>query len=154
MNDFNKRDKNVGVNIKLRNIYLEEQLPHYVWKTNNVTLCDLKELLSKYIIDNNEKKMLLILGQPGIGKSTLITWIIANLVKEKNQVLVYQFASDLKNLHWESDNILDEILRIKIIRQKLWDMIPKCINLFFMDSVTLLESLYIWRKVNDQRRLV
>lgn len=54
--------------------------------------------------------MLLILGQSGIGKSTLITWIIANMINNRDDVFVYQFASDLKIINWNSDNILIEIL--------------------------------------------
>lgn len=110
LNDFNKRDKNAGVNIKLREIYLEEHLPHYVWKTDNEPLSDLKELLSEYIVDNDDKKMLLILGQAGIGKSTLITWIMANLVEKKDNILVYQFANDLWSVNWQGENILNDIL--------------------------------------------
>ena len=48
--------------------------------------------------------MLFILGQPGIGKSTLITWITAHfidsVINNINDILVYQFASDLKNVDW------------------------------------------------------
>ena len=34
LNDFNEEDENAGVNIKLRDIYEEECLPHYIWKNN------------------------------------------------------------------------------------------------------------------------
>lgn len=111
LNDFRKRDKKKGKNIKLREIYLEEHLPYYVWKADDEVLYDLKDLLKEYIVDNNEKKMLLILGQPGIGKSTLITWVMANLVEKKEQVLVYQFASDLKKVNWQGEDILEEIFK-------------------------------------------
>lgn len=109
LNNFNKRDKNAGVNIKLKELYSEKHLPHYVWEMADGPLDDLKETLREYTVDNNDKKMLLILGQAGIGKSTLITWIMANLVEEKENILVYQFASDLKSVNWQDDNILDEI---------------------------------------------
>ena len=111
LNDFKKRDKNAGVNVKLKDIYLEEQLPHYIWKTDNKPLSDLKELLREYTVDNDGKNMLLILGQPGIGKSTLITWIMANFEEKKDDFLVYQFASDLKNINWQSNDILNCILQ-------------------------------------------
>lgn len=111
LNDFNKRDKNAGVNIKLNEIYLEKHLPHYVWKMIDEPLDDLKELLCEYTVDNDDKKMLLILGQAGIGKSTLITWIMANLVEKKDDILVYQFASDLKNIEWHADKILKIVLK-------------------------------------------
>lgn len=109
LNDFNKRDKNAGVNIKLKELYLEKHLPHYKWKSDDESSTDLKELLREYIVDNDDKKMLLILGQAGIGKSTLITWVMANLVEKKDDILVYQFATDLKNINWQNDSILDEI---------------------------------------------
>lgn len=112
LNNFNKRDKNAGVNIKLKELYLEEHLPHYVWKTNDEPLDDLKELLCEYTVDNDDKKMLLILGQAGIGKSTLITWIMANLVKYKDDVLVYQFASDLDSIDWQGKDVLNDIFSI------------------------------------------
>ena len=31
LNDFDKRDENAGVNVKLSEVYLEEHLPHYIW---------------------------------------------------------------------------------------------------------------------------
>ena len=110
LNDFNEEDDNAGVNIKLSEIYIEKCLPHYIWKTNKQSKDTLRNLLVKYTINVNEKKMLLILGQPGIGKSTLITWIMANLVENMEQILVYQFASDLKNINWQGDDILNDIL--------------------------------------------
>ncbi len=111
LNDFNEEDENAGVNIKLKNIYKEICLPHYIWKTNTKPSNKLRNLLSKYIVDNDGRKMLLILGQAGIGKSTLITWIMANLVKKKDNIYVYQFATDLKNINWQSGNILSSILK-------------------------------------------
>lgn len=60
--------------------------------------------------------MLLILGQPGIGKSTLITWIIANLVEEEDKVFVYQFARDLKKINWHGDDIFYEILNALMLK--------------------------------------
>ncbi len=111
LNDFNEEDENAGVNIKLRDIYKEVCLPHYIWETNTKQSDKLRNLLTKYIINNNEKKMLLILGQAGIGKSTLITWMMANLVEKGDNIYVYQFASDLKNINWLGDNILCKILK-------------------------------------------
>ena len=111
LNDFNEEDDNAGANIKLSEIYIEKCLPHYIWKTNKRSKDTLRNLLAKYIINVNEKKMLLILGQPGIGKSTLITWIMANLVENMEQILVYQFASDFGKVDWQSNNILDEIFK-------------------------------------------
>ena len=93
LNDYDKRDENAGVNVKLSEVYLEEHLPHYIWYKNseNNPSTDLKELLSEYIYEKDENKMLLILGQPGIGKSTLITWITANFTDKADDILVYRF---------------------------------------------------------------
>lgn len=113
LNDFDEEDENAGINIKLREIYQEVCLPYYIWKAN-IEPSDpekLKKLLRKYTIDNSDRNMLLILGQPGIGKSTLITWIMSNLVENMDKVLVYQFASDLRNVNWQGDNILDDIFK-------------------------------------------
>ncbi len=109
LNNFNKRDEHRGVNIKLRELYLDEHLPHYRWEKNNTIDSDIDKLLREYIVDFEDKKMLLILGQAGIGKSTLITWIMANIPEKKDDYLVYQFASDLKNVDWQGNCLLDEI---------------------------------------------
>ena len=112
LNDFNEEDETAGINIKLREIYVEECLPHYIWRNNTKSSDKLRNLLTKYIISNNGRKLLLILGQAGIGKSTLITWIMANLVQRKDQVFVYQFTSDLKAVNWQGDNTLSKIFSI------------------------------------------
>lgn len=111
LNDFKKRDINAGVNVKLKDIYLEEQLPHYTWKKDHEPLSDIKDLLRECTVDNNGRNMLLILGQAGIGKSTLITWIMVNFIEKKDSFLVYQFAPDLKNIDWQGDDILDYIFQ-------------------------------------------
>ena len=112
LNDFDRRDENAGVNVTLGEVYLEGHLPHYIWKDNkgDKPLEDLKSLLSEYIVGKNGRHMLLILGQPGIGKSTLITWIVANFADYRDNILVYQFASDLRDIDWHSNYIFDEIL--------------------------------------------
>ncbi len=110
LNNFDKRDEKVGVNVKLKDVYLDKHLPHYIWGNNKSENTDLKELLTEYIEEHNENKMLLILGQPGIGKSTLITWITAHFNERVDDILVYQFASDLKEMIWEKDNISECLL--------------------------------------------
>lgn len=112
LNDFDKRDKKAGTNVKLGEVYLEEHLPHYIWgeNDNEEPLTDLKELLSEYIVESGNSKMLVVFGQPGIGKSTLITWITANFHDRQKDILVYKFASDLKNIDWESGRISARIL--------------------------------------------
>ena len=112
LNDFDKRDENAGVNIKLRDVYLDAHLPHYIWYKNgeDEPSTDLKELLSDYINEKRGNKMLLILGQPGIGKSTLITWITANFTERVHDILVYRFASDLIKMDWEDYEISNRML--------------------------------------------
>lgn len=112
LNDFNEEDENAGINIKLREIYVEECLPYYIWKNNTKSSNKLRNLLTRRINEFNNEKMLLILGQPGIGKSTLITWIMANFAEKKDKFLVYQFASDLGNVNWQGNHILNEILNV------------------------------------------
>lgn len=103
LNDFDKRDEKAGVNVKLSEVYLEEHLPHYIWMNNNNESDDLKDLLFEYIYEKSDNKMLFVLGQPGIGKSTLITWITANFSNKIDDILVYKFASDLKDVDWIDD---------------------------------------------------
>lgn len=110
LNNFDKRDENAGVNVKLCDVYVDEHLPHYIWCNNKIEYNDLKDLLSEYIYKENENKMLLVLGQLGIGKSTLITWFVANYIEKKDDILVYQFATDLKKVDWQSSKICQEIL--------------------------------------------
>lgn len=110
LNDFDKRDENAGVNVKLSEVYLDEHLPHYIWGENKNERSDLKDLLEEYIYMHNENKMLLILGQPGIGKSTLITWITANFTDRLDDILVYRFASDLKDIDWHKTRLAHRIL--------------------------------------------
>lgn len=109
LNDFDEEDENAGTEIKLSQIYVEECLPNYIWKNNTKSSDKLKNLLEKYVKNNSDRKMLLILGQPGIGKSTLITWIMANLVEKREDILVFQFATDLESIAWQSKNILEGV---------------------------------------------
>ena len=121
LNDFKEWDENAGVNVKLSDVYLEEHLPHFIGKRNtDIAKKDNKPVkinseLTKYINVNKEKKMLLILGQPGIGKSTLITWITANFKDSKDNILVYQFAADLNDIDWsktdKDGSLADDILK-------------------------------------------
>ena len=105
LNDFDKRDENAGINVKLREVYLDKHLPHYMWEENRSVRKDIKDLLLEFIYETNVNKMLLILGHPGIGKSTLITWIAANFLKSLEKISVYKFASDLKNVNWKNNKV-------------------------------------------------
>lgn len=114
LNDFSEWDENAGANVKLKDVYTEAHLPHFIWGDNKKVFTNLKTLLSQHVENKNGNKMLLILGQPGIGKSTLITWITANFSDRVDDILVYKFAEDLRDINWQdtSDkyNIVDDIL--------------------------------------------
>ena len=112
LNDYDARDEKAGVNIKLKDIYTKGQLPHYIWRENVKENGDIDELLKEYIYEFNKNKMLLILGQPGIGKSTLITWLINNYIEIEKDILVYRVASDLKNIDWrDKEHLVSSVLR-------------------------------------------
>lgn len=149
LNDFDKRDENAGINVKLSEVYLEEHLPHYIWGKNEKPSCDLKTLLSEYINVKSDKKMLLILGQPGIGKSTLITWITANFIDRNNDILVFQFASDLKNIDGYYLNNDKKQLILGELKLSLNDLEGKVLILDGFDEIStgnsrakILNSLY------------
>ncbi len=111
LNDFDEWDEKAGINIKLSDVYLDAHLPHFIYGNNEQESTDLKKFLTRYIETRSQNEMLLILGQPGIGKSTLITWITAHFVEKLEHILVYRFASDLKNIEWKSENITERILK-------------------------------------------
>jgi DNA polymerase III delta prime subunit len=104
LNNYNERDENKEVNIKLNQIYTDLNLPHYKWKENKEINCDIKKLLYEYLCEHEKNKMLLIVGQPGIGKSSLITWMVNKY--NENNIFVFDFASDLSNVNWDKKEYL------------------------------------------------
>lgn len=146
LNNFDKRDENAGVNVTLSEVYLEEHLPHYIWGSGKNTRDDLKDLLKEYNYPHNENKMLVILGQPGIGKSTLITWITANFTNRVDDILVYKFASDLEDIDWQNSKVSNHILEKLGFEYK--DLNGKTLILDGLDEVNIddrcdvLENLY------------
>lgn len=149
LNDFDEWDENAGVNVKLNDVYIDEHLPHFIFGHNKKESDNLAILLSKYIIKTNESKMLLILGQPGIGKSTLITWITVNFADRINDILIYRFASDLRNVDWKDGRISNRVL--EELRLNHYDLKGKILILDGFDEVSIdanrrrdiLDSLYI-----------
>lgn len=111
LNNFNEWDENANLNVKLKDVYMKDYLPHFIWGNNIKIFTNLKTLLFQHIENGGKNKMLLILGQPGIGKSTLITWILANFSHRINDILVYKFASDLKNIDWKNSKVSSGILK-------------------------------------------
>lgn len=111
LNDFDDWDEN-GVNVKLSDVYKDDYLPRFIKVSDGKVFefDNLGVLISKYILEHDKNKMLLILGQPGVGKSTLITWIVTKFNKCIDDILVYKFADDLKNVDWQDPNISKRIL--------------------------------------------
>ena len=94
LNDFDEDDENAGVNIPLYKLY---QLPFYRLKNQKTDLSNLEERLDKCVQGQDIKnRMLLILGQPGMGKSTMITWFVHRYQEkqdvDKKEILVYRFT--------------------------------------------------------------
>ncbi len=100
LNNFDPDDKNAGVNIPLCKLY---QTSFYRLKGLSNNLDNLEERLERCTQGKDtNNRMLLILGQPGMGKSTMITWFTAqyqsNTNADKKEILVYKFT-DL-NIDW------------------------------------------------------
>ena len=92
-------DNDRNQNITLKNIY---QLPSYKMREDDCF--DLHHRLEQFVSETEyEKRMLLVLGQPGSGKSTLITYLLNKCIANcDREILVYQFAK-LKQVDWASD---------------------------------------------------
>ena len=94
LNDFDEDDENAGVNIPLHKLY---QLPLYRLKDQKKDLSNLGERLDRCTKGQDPKnRMLLILGQPGMGKSTMITWFVQRYQEkqdaDKKEILAYRFT--------------------------------------------------------------
>lgn len=91
LNDFDPEDENAQSNIQLKKLYI---IPNYLFKTNST----ISENLDHFLL-SNERSGLLILGYPGIGKSTVISWFLNNY-GGKRRILVYRF-SDFPLSEWK-----------------------------------------------------
>ncbi len=156
LNDFDEDDEDVGVNIPLYKLY---QLLFYKLNGQETELSNLEQRLDRCTYGKNIKsRMLLILGQPGMGKSTMITWFIDWYQKkidvDKKEVLVYKFT-DL-DIDW-SFNINGETktgtsvesVMLKCLNMKKENLDGKIIVLDGFDEVSvgsnriaILNSLY------------
>lgn len=38
LNDFNEWDENAGVNVKLKDVYIKDHLPHFIWEVMKMNL--------------------------------------------------------------------------------------------------------------------
>lgn len=104
LNDFDQDDENAGVNIPLWKLH---KVPYYRLKGQERDLKNLEERLEKCTRgDDPKNRMLLILGQPGMGKSTMITWFLNQYQKkdwDHKEILVYRFT-DLPDIAWNGIN--------------------------------------------------
>ena len=124
LNDFDEDEEDAGVNIPLHKLY---QPLIYRLKGQKKDLSNLEERLNRCARGQDIKnRMLLILGQPGMGKSTMITWFLDWYPKKANvgkkEILVYRFT-DL-NIDW-SFNFLGEKKR----KERIDNAILKCLNM-------------------------
>lgn len=112
LNDFYEGEE--GVNIKLSDLYMPLR---YTGTDTKKSKSDIENKIFSVIeAQTRKRRMLLILGQPGIGKSSLVSWF-ANKYKERNvkkELLIYRFSSfdkvDWNSRESEESNIIGEIL--------------------------------------------
>ena len=109
LNNFSEWDEDAGENVKLRDVYIDGHLPHFILGKNKKISSNLDAFLSEYFIRKSENQMLLILGQPGIGKSTLITWLTKHFSDRSDDIFIYKFASDLYDITWENGRVSNQI---------------------------------------------
>ena len=90
------------------------QPPHYVGKDDRKPQCDIKERLERaanlcYDID---ERMLVILGQPGSGKSTLITYFLNKCMVSKDRKIRVYHLKNFEHVDWEGscENLPDVLL--------------------------------------------
>lgn len=144
LNDFDEDDENAGVNIPL---YKLHQLSFYKLKGQEKDLSNLELRLDRCTEGQDPKnRMLLILGQPGMGKSTLITWFVARYQKksdiDKKEILVYRFT-DL-NVEWrfntsggkKGEERIDSAI-LKCLKMERQDLNGKILILDGFDEVTV-----------------
>lgn len=124
LNDFDEDDEDAGVNIPLWQLH---QPTFYRLNGRDTDLQNLAERLDKCMQGENKKsRMLLILGQPGMGKSTMITWLLDEYQKKTNddrkEILVYRFT-DI-DINWSV-----EINEVKSSGTNVDDSILECLNM-------------------------
>ena len=128
LNDFDEDDEEAGVNIPLCELY---QLPFYRLKGQNKDLENLEKRLDRCTQGKDLKnRMLLILGQPGMGKSTMITWFVNRYQEredaDKKEMLVYRFT-DL-DIEWSFNSV-----GVEKHEERIDSVILKCLNMEIQD---------------------
>ena len=106
LNDFNPNDENAGTNIQLQELHL---CPPFRWENNKKTFENLDTWIKN---PDNRKGMLLILGQPGGGKSTMLTRFIAEYGQSAlDDIFTYQFTDFKAKVNWQGDELYGQILK-------------------------------------------
>ena len=105
LNDFDDEEDS-RINIPLCTVY---QPMFYRMKDQIKILSNLSDLLDRFTQGQDSKnRMLLILGQVGMGKTTMITWFINQYQQrtniDKKEILVYRFTDFDINWEFEIDS--------------------------------------------------
>lgn len=119
LNDFDEADEDQGerrINVSLREVYPKGNsgfhLPRFTSPKDEEPQQGLENILADYINNSRKGKMLLILGQQGIGKSTLVTWIAANYIDIIDKIFIYKFADDLEDIKQQD---IERNMAVKIL---------------------------------------
>ncbi len=138
LNDFDEDDEDAGTNILLRDLY---QTPYYRLNGQEKDLSNLENRLYKHTAGQDTKnRMLLILGQPGMGKSTLITWFINQLYEKddpnEKEILVYRFTDIQINWNFNPEENIDSVI-LEHLNMTKHDLSGKILILDGFDEVSV-----------------
>lgn len=117
--------------VTLEELYDIDQIPHYRRIGNTGT--NLNEIIESF------KGAILLLGDPGIGKSTFITWLLNNN-KTGRKITVYRFA-DLKFQNYtefEKRKWLEEIIKGLYYREEAENQTEKALRFALRQNENML----------------
>ena len=126
--------KNNGKTIRLRDAFVVPNYhihQHKIFRSMNDTL---ENLIDRFI-NYQDKSTMLITGVPGIGKSSIVSWI-ANKYEKNDKIIILRFRD------WDKEDLDEGIL--KAIRKTLecnkMDLEYKTLILDGFDEIKLLEK--------------
>lgn len=131
LNNPRKRERSRNQAIKLSDLYI---VPSYKFKQEDTVETDIEELLNEVAIATEvDERMLVILGQPGSGKSSLITYFLNEYDgKLTRDVLVYRFT-DFSDINWKSKDVVEVF--VKQIGMEFEDLSGKILILDGFDEI-------------------